>query len=377
MAIERLYQREQGRLTRRLERMLGSRAAAEDASQEAFLRAWHRAPSELDDAQRAAWLYRTATNLALDELRRRRFAPVDLDELDLAAPQPDGDQTLAAREALEAVTPHERMVLLLRFELGLPHAEIAALLDISAEAARKRVERARGSFAAALRGARTGARPVILLTARQDFDSYRRWLELEGAEVRGFAAGGRPNGELERDLSAADGVVIGGSLTDMHPAAYRERPRAALKDPDLEADRDELRMLRTALGLDLPVVGVCRGHQLLNVALGGNLYQDLRGDGVTRRVHSDGAHPVATAGASIVRGLLGRRPSVASEHHQGTRRLGRGLRATSLSDDGVVESVELPSRRALTLGLQWHPETEASGEAGRRVAAALVEAARR
>jgi putative glutamine amidotransferase len=269
------------------------------------------------------------------------------------------------------------MVLLMRFELGLAHAEIAALLDISAEAARKRVERARISFASALHGERSGRRPLILLTARRDFDSYRRWLEAEGAEVRRLEAGGRSSGRLERDLASADALVIGGSVTDLHPALYRERARAELNDPDLAADRDELRLLRTALGLDLPVVGVCRGHQLLNVALGGSLYQDLRADGVTRRPHWGRAHAVATAGASTARSLLGRRPFVDSEHHQATRRLGRGLRPTSFSDDGVVESVELPSRRSLTLGLQWHPETEASGEAGRRVAAALVDAASR
>lgn len=369
MAIEQLYERERGALERRLERMLGSRTAAEDASQEAFFRTWRRAPAHLTDAERAAWLHRTATNLAIDELRRRRFDARDLDAVALEAPEPDRDEAVDAREALERLSPHERMVLLMRFELGLAHAEIAALLDITPEAARKRVERARAAFAAALRGVRRGRAPVVMLAARVDFDSYRRWLEGAGAEVRAIA----PNGDqarLERELTQADALVIGGSYTDLHPAVYRERPRARLNDPDLDADRAELRMLRTALRSDLPVVGICRGHQLLNVALGGSLFQDLQADGATREPHWGEPHAVSTAGTSVVRKLLGRRPRVDSEHHQATRKLGRGLRVTSTSDDGVVESVELPARRALTLGLQWirrpsAPATPAAESPGR------------
>ena len=375
MAIEELYQRQRLPLVKRLERMLGSRAAAEDLAQDAFLRTWRRAPEHLDASGRAAWLHRAATNLAIDELRRRRFGGVDPAALEAQAFADDPDGTIVARDALAALTPHERMVLLLRFELGLSHAEIGALLDVSPEAARKRVDRARASFADALGGLRPGRPPMILLEARHDVDSYRRWLERAGAEVRTRSAAGGDAGRLERELAQVDGLVIGGSVTDLDPVLYRERPRAELHDPDLAADREGLRVLRTALRLDLPVVGVCRGHQLLNVALGGSLYQDLRGDGVTRAPHWDDVHSVVTEGGSFLRRLLGPGPQVLSEHHQATRRLGRGLRVSSTSPDGVVESLELPGR-PLTLGLQWHPEHAGAGEAGRRVAAALVEAAR-
>jgi putative glutamine amidotransferase len=376
MTIEELYENERERLTGRLTRMVGSRAVAEDLSQEAFLRTWHRAPEDLDGDGRAAWLNRTATNLAIDELRRRRTSSVDLERLELAADDGDPTDILAAREGLAALSPHERMVLLLRFELGLGHAEIGALLDVSAEAARKRVDRARESFSAALRGSRQGRRPVILLEARRDFDLYKRWLENAGAEVRAPSRRAGDEAERERDLACADGVLIGGSFTDLHPALYREPRRAELNDPDLGEDLRELRVMKTALRLDLPIVGVCRGHQLLNVALGGSLFQDLAGDRATRQSHWAHIHGIDTAGGSFARSLLGRRTDVPSEHHQATRRLGRGLRVSAVSRDGVVESVELP-RRALTLGLQWHPETEEAGEAGRRVAEALVEAASR
>jgi putative glutamine amidotransferase len=340
------------------------------------LRTWTRAPAALNAEERAAWLNRTATNLALDELRRRRFAGPRIDELELAMPAADSDEVIAARDALGALTPHERMVLLLRFELGLSHAEIGELLDVSAEAARKRVERARVCFAAALRDRRdSGRKPVVLLCARADYDSYARWLEHAGAEVRAPAALGTKPGQPERDLAMADALVIGGSYTDMDPALYGETPRTQLNAPDLEADRAELRMLRSALELDMPVVGVCRGHQLLNVALGGSLYQDVVQDGVTRQGHWDEVHELHTAGGTFMRRLLGRRPQALSEHHQATRRMGRGLRVGARASDGVVEAVELPGRR-LTLGLQWHPEADPSAVAGERVAAALVEAAR-
>jgi gamma-glutamyl-gamma-aminobutyrate hydrolase PuuD len=93
------------------------------------------------------------------------------------------------------------------------------------------------------------------------------------------------------------------------------------------------------------------------------------------RSHANGAHAINTGENSVSRTILGRRTEVVSEHHQGVRRLGRGVRVTSLSSDGVVEMVEVPSRR-FVLGLQWHPERSDVAEAGGRVADALVSAAR-
>jgi putative glutamine amidotransferase len=378
MTLEQLYERERERLTCRLERMVGSRELAEDLGQEAFIRLWRRAPDNLSASEHARLLNRTASNLAIDELRRWRRRPtVDLDSIQLGVAGGDLDvDVLAAREALGRLTPHERMVLLLRFEAGLSHAEIGALLDRSAEAARKRVERARRSFAGALSGIRVGRRPIVLLEARGDRADYRDWLESAGANVRiaRIANGEERAGDLERELAVADALVIGGSAGDVHPGLYRERRRAPLDDPDLELDVRELRLLNAALRLDIPVTGVCRGHQLINVALGGSLYQDLGGDGATRRPHRGHAHRIETVAGTRMRSLLGCRPEVASEHHQASRRVGRGLRVSAVAEDGVVETAELPHRR-LVLGLQWCPVRPQSGEAARRVADALVEAA--
>ena len=125
MSIEALYERERERLTRRLTRMVGSPALAEDLGQEAFIRTWRRAPEQLGDGERAAWLNRVATNLAIDELRRRRRVPqIDLETIEAPADDHDPDEVASVREALQAVTAHDRMVLLLRFELGLSHQRL-------------------------------------------------------------------------------------------------------------------------------------------------------------------------------------------------------------------------------------------------------------
>jgi putative glutamine amidotransferase len=372
MTTETIYERHSGQLIGRLERMLGSRESAEDLTQEAFLRLWQRAPADLGAAQQGAWLQRTATNLALDELRRRRLRDHDrLEEEAVASLAGDGAEALAVRESLARLSAHERLLVLLRFQAGLSYAEIAETLAISAEAARKRVTRARRAFADAYLGLIPREAPVVLLHTRDDPSPYLGWLEREGADVRML----RP-GPVERQIALADAVVIGGSVVDVHPATYRERPRAPLNAPDLTNDLHELRLTRAALDASLPMVGVCRGAQLMNVALGGSLYQDIHLDGVTRRSHWRTRHRIETRPGTVARRVLGRSGVISSEHHQAARRMGRGLHGTSRSADSIFESLELGD--GFVIGTQWHPEHPESGTSGRRLAAGLVsEAARR
>jgi gamma-glutamyl-gamma-aminobutyrate hydrolase PuuD len=264
-------------------------------------------------------------------------------------------------------------VLLARFDMGLSHREIGALLDLSEEAARKRVERARSAFIAAIRRERPLASPTVLfIRGEHDDERFRAWVERAGGRFKPI-----DHGDVEREMATADALLLGASLRDIHPALYGEPLRFPDADEpaDLAADRRDLKALRIALRHDLPIVGVCRGHQLLNIALGGTLWQDIEGDGVSRSDHRDGDHAIHTGEHSLSRSILGRRAEVASEHHQGIRRLGRGIRVTSATPDGVAEMLEVPSRR-FVLGVQWHPERPDVSDAGDRIADALVGAAR-
>ena len=211
---------------------------------------------------------------------------------------------------------------------------------------------------------------MVLLETRDDPSPYVTWLEREGADVRLL----RP-GPIEPQIALADAIVLGGSVIDVHPALYREAPRVRLNTPDLAKDVHELRFTRAALEASVPLVGVCKGLQLMNVALGGSLYQDINLDGATARSHWRTQHRIETRPGTLVRRVLGRGGVVSSEHHQAARRIGRGLRGTSRSEDSIFESVELGGRFAI--GTQWHPEHPESGRTGRRLAAALVEEAAR
>jgi gamma-glutamyl-gamma-aminobutyrate hydrolase PuuD len=111
----------------------------------------------------------------------------------------------------------------------------------------------------------------------------------------------------------------------------------------------------------------------LNVASGGNLYQDVVRDGATSVEHDRANHRVHTDSRGSLRGVLGRSAGVESDHHQAIRRLGRDLQVTASSPDGVLEGIERTDRR-FALGLQWHPE-RSGDERGARIAEALVAAA--
>lgn len=373
MELETLIQAERGALVSRLALLLGGdHHAAEDMAQEAFARAWRGLPTGLEPGQQRAWLHRTSRNLAVDELRRRRrrlMAPIEqLDHLHASVEEAGAPD--AAREALARLSAHERFVLLLRFEAGFTHAEIAQLLDSTEEAARKRVSRARAAFLRAYRAARADTTPLVLLIAHDEEPApYVRWLVQAGARVR--QTKGVPT---ERELALSDGLVITGGVRDVHAALYGEVPVLARGEPNLNEDRLDLAALNSALAIGLPIVGVCRGHQLLNIAAGGNLHQDVMRDGVAGVDHDTTDHVIETQADGSLRRILGRSMLVRSTHHQAIRRLGRHLRVVATSSDGLIETIEREDRK-FALGLQWHPELD-PGSRGDLVAAAFVDSMR-
>jgi putative glutamine amidotransferase len=156
---------------------------------------------------------------------------------------------------------------------------------------------------------------------------------------------------VEETLDALDGLLLSGG-EDIDPAHYGAEPHAATAG--VRSDRD-----RAALERDMPVLAVCRGSQVLNVARGGDLVQhlpDLVGD--DKHKHTPGVfadHEVELQPGSRVGELLGERAAVKSHHHQGYGRIGEGLRETARADDGTVEALEDPSKR-FAVGVLWHPE---------------------
>jgi putative glutamine amidotransferase len=160
-----------------------------------------------------------------------------------------------------------------------------------------------------------------------------------------------------------DGIVFPGGA-DIAPGEYGEQPVDNLNVIEPERDKTELTLAHWAYEDDLPILGICRGQQLLNVALGGTLYQDLRHQGVTSVEHSDAdgrarnklIHRVAIDPDSRLAQLIDETSvDVNSLHHQAIKTLAPTLRLTAKSDDGVIEAIESSDRRFL-IAVQWHPE---------------------
>jgi gamma-glutamyl-gamma-aminobutyrate hydrolase PuuD len=162
---------------------------------------------------------------------------------------------------------------------------------------------------------------------------------------------------------------------DIDPRQYAAQPDPATVDVRPGRDAWELALLDAALERDIPILGVCRGAQLLNVARGGTLHQhlpDTVGNDNHRPASAEyGPVEIALEPDALPGSLLGSRISVPCYHHQAVRGLGRGLAVTARALDGTIEAVQL-MERAFVVGVQWHPEQDAD----RRLFDAFVAAAR-
>ncbi|MFH1139397.1 MAG: gamma-glutamyl-gamma-aminobutyrate hydrolase family protein [Pseudomonadota bacterium] len=220
-------------------------------------------------------------------------------------------------------------------------------------------------------------RPLIGLTSASYF--LPDWTERAPARITDFAArdyshgvenaGGLPvlipsarTPETVVDvLDRLDGLLLTGGV-DVCPGFYGQEPLPGLKDLDHGRDLTELALARAAAARQMPILGICRGAQLLNVALGGSLYQDIYSqipgcqNHTPRSPKQTNTHTVKLTPGSRLHQLAGVDSLwVNSQHHQAVKDLAPGLMATAWAADGVVEAVEAPDFPFM-LAVQWHPE---------------------
>ena len=163
-------------------------------------------------------------------------------------------------------------------------------------------------------------------------------------------------------IKTIDGLLLTGG-NDMNPKFWGEKPhRKAIIDP-IERDTFDLAIAEFALKAGIPILAICRGHQVLNVVLGGDIYQDLSSIGHKTLGHTDPGeagksfHNIKIDKNSLLYGIIKKtRINVNSSHHQVINRLGRSLQATAIAPDGIIEAIELPEKE-FVLGVQWHPES--------------------
>ncbi len=188
---------------------------------------------------------------------------------------------------------------------------------------------------------------------------------------------------IEDALNRLDGLVLSGG-GDIDPARYGAERAAETGDPRTERDAAEIALFRRAMSLDLPVLGICRGLQVINVARGGSLHQHLPSlvghDEHAPTAGSYGSHEVRVAPGTRLAEVLGQAGQagpppviVPTHHHQAADRLGKGLSATAWTADGIVEAVELDRQeRRFVVAVQWHPEAGEDLSLFRALAAAAA-----
>ncbi|MEO8078734.1 MAG: gamma-glutamyl-gamma-aminobutyrate hydrolase family protein [Acidobacteriota bacterium] len=204
--------------------------------------------------------------------------------------------------------------------------------------------------------------PIVGITRCGRLDDYVASVEQSGGSVRVLEVSESPRALLAQ----LDGLLLTGG-GDVDPVLYGEERHATVDDAEPGRDEFEIDLARRAIDQDLPMLAICRGAQVLNVAAGGNLVQDIPSALATALSHSVNlpkdapAHAVRVSagsvleramGATVVRGGLCR---VNSRHHQSVGRLGNNLAVTALAPDGVIEAIESPGA-AFCVGVQWHPE---------------------
>jgi putative glutamine amidotransferase len=213
------------------------------------------------------------------------------------------------------------------------------------------------------------SKPVVIgVTRCSKLEDYVASVEQAGAHVRVLEVSESPR----QILPEVDGVLLTGG-GDVDPVFYGEERHPTIHDAEPGRDEFEIDLARRAIDGDVPVLAICRGAQVLNVAAGGTLVQDIPSSVTSELTHSvteptAQCHDIAvTPGTRLARALGPQVESscacrVNSRHHQSVGKIGNGLVASATAPDGVVEAIENPEAR-FCIGVQWHPENfHASGE---------------
>lgn len=168
------------------------------------------------------------------------------------------------------------------------------------------------------------------------------------------------NEERARMVELCDGFLFSGGL-DISPSFYNEDAHLNLMRTNIAFDNTQIGLMKDVLRSGKPVLGICRGHQILNVACGGSLYQDTSEipESYIKHSHETGnadiAHRVFINEGSLLHGLFGNQLFVNSYHHQSVKDLGENVVVTARAADGVIEAIELKDH-PFAMGIQWHPE---------------------
>jgi putative glutamine amidotransferase len=185
-------------------------------------------------------------------------------------------------------------------------------------------------------------------------------------------------------LDAVDGVLLTGSFSNLHPSTYGEPIGPSVQLFDQQRDAVTLPLIRRAIERGVPIFGICRGMQEINVALGGSLHQELHevpgkadhrpDESLALEAQFEPAHEIEIQEGGVLAGLIAdRRVLVNTAHTQGVNRLGEGLFVEALSGDGAVEALSVKAASTFAVGVQFHPEW---GTSGNKLYAALFAAFR-
>lgn len=196
-----------------------------------------------------------------------------------------------------------------------------------------------------------------------NFVDYIQINYIEGLRQAGGVPYIFPMGEpedAETYVDSVDGILLTGGQ-DISSDLFGEEPLPQLGETDIHRDRFEIAIIQASQAAHKPVLGICRGQQIMNVALGGTLYQDIYAQHVATINHDQGptagetpTHHVTATPGSWLRDAFGERFLTNSFHHQAVHELGRGLKPTGVTDDGVIEAIESDDDQLLAV--QFHPE---------------------